>query len=128
MEAEQFNMRRADFLKSLNFLIKQSEKDSIDDENIAATLHFYEMTFELSWKLIKDYLEIQGFLVKSPREAINKAFQMGYINDDVLWLEMLDVRNNIILTYEERTARILFSKIKYPLKISFCFWCRVVRA
>jgi len=30
------------------------------------------------WKLLKDYEETEGFIVKTPREAIKQAFQSGY--------------------------------------------------
>ncbi|MDR0272274.1 MAG: nucleotidyltransferase substrate binding protein [Clostridiales bacterium] len=104
--------RRENFSRAINLLSKQSEKEVIDDENIAATLHFFEMAFELAWKLLKDYLEIQGVIVNSPREVIKKSFQLEYIDDGVLWLEMLDARNSISHMYEESMAKELFLCIK----------------
>ena len=104
-----FDQRKEVYVKSLNMLINQSKKDELTDENIAATLHFFEMVFELSWKLLKDFLEYQGFVVKSPRDAIKTAFRMDYLEEGDLWLEMLEARNNIAHTYEENVARLLFS-------------------
>jgi nucleotidyltransferase substrate binding protein (TIGR01987 family) len=43
----------------------------------AGLIQFFEMAFELSWKLLKDYEETEGFIVKTPREAIKQAFQSG---------------------------------------------------
>jgi nucleotidyltransferase substrate binding protein (TIGR01987 family) len=40
----------------------------------AGMIQFFEMTFELSWKVLKNYLEDGGYRVKSPREAIKLAF------------------------------------------------------
>jgi len=107
-----FNQRKQNFDRALGLLAKQSAKHNFDDENIAATLHFFEMTFELAWKLLKDFLEVQGVIVKSPRDAIKTAFAMDYIDDGHLWLEMLDARNMITHTYDENTAKTLFIAIK----------------
>jgi len=46
----------------------------------AGLIQFFEMTFELAWKLLKDYEETEGFIVKTPREAIKQAFQSGFIS------------------------------------------------
>lgn len=47
-------------------------------------IQFYEMAFELAWKLMKDYLEQLGFTVNSPRDAIKQAFQVGILDDGQL--------------------------------------------
>ena len=62
------------------------------------------VSFELSWKLLKDYLEAQEFSVKSPREAIKQAFQIGLIDDGDVWMEALSDRNLTVHTYDERMA------------------------
>jgi len=112
LKAVRFNQRRENYVKSLRLLLNQSKKEELSDENIGATLHFYEMTFELSWKLLKDFLEVEGVIVKSPRETIKTAFSMGYLTDGNLWLEMLDARNSIAHTYQEEVAQHLFQQIK----------------
>ena len=41
-----------------------------------------EMSFELTWNVVKDFLEEQGFVdVKSPRAALKKAFEIGVIDN-----------------------------------------------
>jgi len=39
-----------------------------------ALIKAFEMTFELSWKTMKDYLKYNGIDVKLPREIIKQAF------------------------------------------------------
>jgi nucleotidyltransferase substrate binding protein (TIGR01987 family) len=112
LKQQRFNQRKANYIKSLSLLITQSKKDNNTDENIAATLHFYEIAFELSWKMLKDFLEIEGVIVRSPREAIKTAFHMEYIKNGHIWLEMLEARNRISHTYEESMAIELFTDIK----------------
>ena len=65
----------------------------------------FEFTFELSWKTVKDYLESEGFLVKSPRETLKLAFQQEMLADGVIWMDMLEKRNLIAHTYDEKLAQ-----------------------
>jgi len=67
-------------------------------------IQFFEVAFELSWKTLKDYLEAEGFLAKSPREVLKQAFQSGIIKDGHAWMEALDDRNLTAHTYNEETA------------------------
>ena len=64
----------------------------------------FKITFELSWKLLKDYLTSQGHIIKSPRESIKQAFQNEIIKNGHIWLEALEKRNETVHTYNEQTA------------------------
>lgn len=70
----------------------------------AGIIQLFEMSFELAWKMLKDYLESEGFLVNSPRETIKEAFRSGIISDGDLWLEALNSRNLSAHTYDEKNA------------------------
>jgi len=107
-----FEQRKDNFDRSLQLLEKQAQRPDPADENIGATLHFYEMTFELAWKLLKDLLDSEGIIVRSPRETLKTAFALGYISDDALWLEMLDARNAISHAYDRSAAESLFQQIR----------------
>lgn len=109
---QRLDMRKQNYIRALSLLEKQASRNDFEDENIAATLHFYEMAFELAWKLLKDFLEIEGFVVKSPREVIKTAYSTEYIKDGFLWIEMLGARNTVAHMYDENIARQLFVKIK----------------
>jgi len=78
----------------------------------AGLIQFFEMTFELSWKLLKDYEEAEGFIVKTPREAIKQAFQSGLISNGHDWIDALQDRNLTAHTYNENTAIAVESKIR----------------
>ncbi|NCB55562.1 MAG: nucleotidyltransferase [Epsilonproteobacteria bacterium] len=67
----------------------------------AGLIQFFEVGFELAWKVMKDYLVAEGYEVKSPRESIKQAFQHGLIDDGALWLEALEKRNLSAHTYDE---------------------------
>ncbi|MBN1627239.1 MAG: nucleotidyltransferase substrate binding protein [Deltaproteobacteria bacterium] len=75
-------------------------------------IQFYEMSFELAWKLMKDYLDELGFTVNSPREAIKQAFQSGIIENGQEWIDALEDRNLTTHTYDEGTAEKVVSTIR----------------
>ncbi|MCD4831559.1 MAG: nucleotidyltransferase substrate binding protein [Anaerohalosphaeraceae bacterium] len=84
----------------------------------AGMIQFFEMTFELSWKMMKDYLESEGFVVNSPKEAIKQAFRADVIKDGQGWIDILAGRNLTVHTYGEKTAVSVESSIRetyYPL-------------
>lgn len=102
------------FSKALNYLEKSLEIDNPDFAQKAGTIHYFEMSFELSWNMIKDYLENQGFVdVKSPRSAIKKAFELGLIADGRSWMELLLDRNLTAHTYDEDKATEVEQLIHY---------------
>jgi nucleotidyltransferase substrate binding protein (TIGR01987 family) len=72
----------------------------------AGMVQFFEMTFELSWKVLKDYLEAQGFTdEQTPRAVIKKSFEIGLIEDGSAWLKGLEDRNLSSHIYNEQIAR-----------------------
>ena len=62
----------------------------------------FEYTFELAWKTLKDYLENQQVPVKFPRDTIKQAFHYELIADGDVWMDMLEKRNLIAHTYDEK--------------------------
>lgn len=81
----------------------------------------FEMAFELSWKLLKDYELNEGIEAKSPREAIKQAYQLGLIEDGHEWLNILKDRNLTAHTYKEDVARTIEKRIRdryYPLIVT----------
>lgn len=84
----------------------------------AGLIQFFEMAFEQSWKLLKDYQEAEGFTIASPRQAIKQAFQSSLITDGHAWISALEDRNLTTHTYNEQTARLVEQKIRdayFPL-------------
>ena len=72
----------------------------------AGMIQFFEMTFELAWNTLKDYLQAQGFNeFKSPRSAIKKGFEIDLITDGEGWLKLLEDRNLTAYAYDEVMAK-----------------------
>lgn len=95
-----WKQRFENFNKSYMLLEKYSQKSNLNELEQAGIIKFFEMTFEIAWKVLKDYLEKDGFMVKSPREAIKQAFQNDLINDGHIWIEALANRSLTIHTYD----------------------------
>jgi nucleotidyltransferase substrate binding protein (TIGR01987 family) len=98
--------RLSNFNKAISSLSVSLKEDTSSNITLRAGLiQFFEMTFELAWKTLKDYLNELGFEeVNSPRSAIKKAFEIGLIEDGHLWMKALEDRNLTAHTYEEETA------------------------
>ena len=71
----------------------------------------FEYTFELSWKVLKDFLENKGVNVKFPRDVLKEAFNLDILNNGELWFEMLEYRNILSHTYNEKNFTKAVEKI-----------------
>ena len=107
-----WKQRFVNFERAYALLESVIDQDSLTDVERAGLIKFFEMSFELSWKLLKDYLESEGYDVKSPREAIKQAFQSGLVEDGQTWLIALEDRDLTTHTYDEKTARKVERSIK----------------
>lgn len=94
--------RFANYKKSLGHLKSTVEKQSLNEIEKAGLIQFFEVTFELAWKVMKDFLSAEGYEVKSPRESIKTAFEYGLIQNGILWLEALEKRNLASHTYDDK--------------------------
>lgn len=66
---------------------------------VEGTIQRFEVTIELVWKTLKRALEYEGFSPKTPRESLRQAFQIGWLHDEEVWLEMLGSRNTTSHNY-----------------------------
>ena len=94
--------RFTNYEKSLGHLKTTVEKEDLNDIEKAGLIQFFEVTFELSWKVMKDFLTAEGYEVKSPRDSIKTAFEHGLIENGTLWLEALEKRNLAYYTYDDK--------------------------
>ena len=110
-----WKQRFENFDKSYKLLKKYSNQPIITELERAGIIQFFEMTFELAWKVLKDYLEAEGYIVKSPRETVKQAFQIGLIDDGHIWIDALSNRNLTTHTYDEELA----NKMTYEILNSY---------
>lgn len=104
---------RQDFLRILgNFesvlAIPASERTTRDRDS--AILRF-ELTFEVCWKLLQGMVRDEGFESNGPRQAFERAFSIGWIEDETVWYKLLKDRNLAVHVYREEWAEDLFSRL-----------------
>ena len=78
--------------------LKHPNNDVIRDGMIQR----FEFTFELSWKAAKEYLLDQGVAneLNFPKQVLKSAYGNQMINDESVWLDMLESRNRTSHIYE----------------------------
>jgi len=63
----------------------------------------FEYTWELAWKMLKDYLEHEGVVFDkiTPKSVIITAIQSKIIADREIWMQALDDRNKMSHQYDQ---------------------------
>lgn len=103
----------SNFEKVLSKLDDSLKKDpNLDDLYLDGTIKRFEFVFELSWKLMKGYLEYNGIEVNSPRESFRQAFKNSILDNATDWIKMMEDRNRTSHTYNLDTAWEIYGKIK----------------
>jgi nucleotidyltransferase substrate binding protein (TIGR01987 family) len=79
------NFKKA-FLK-LEEAVNLSGQKELSDLEKEGVIQRFEFTFEIFWKLLKDYLQHEGISLETstPRNVIREAFKAGLISDGDGW-------------------------------------------
>ncbi|MDW7732621.1 MAG: HI0074 family nucleotidyltransferase substrate-binding subunit [Methanolobus sp.] len=90
-----------------------------------ASIQRFEYTFEITWKLIREYLkDKEGIVCNSPKSCFREAFRMNLLTEDetVQALQMTDERNMTTHTYREEVADEIYSNLAdyYALMYKIC--------
>ncbi|MCL2014901.1 MAG: nucleotidyltransferase substrate binding protein [Defluviitaleaceae bacterium] len=110
------------FCKLLDNALK-SEKDLAESKTdvfsfeIArgATIQFFEVSLELSWKMMQKWVEInddKNIEGKPKRELFRVACRCGLIDDPVPWWKFFENRIKISYIYHEKMAEEVFETAK----------------
>ncbi|MEO1635695.1 MAG: HI0074 family nucleotidyltransferase substrate-binding subunit, partial [Cyanobacteria bacterium J06631_9] len=78
----------------------------------AGLIQFFEMAFELSWKILKDYELAEGISAKSPRAVIKQGYLLGILDEGHDWMKALEDRNLTAHTYREDVAQTVEKRIR----------------
>jgi len=79
--------------------------DKTDDLQRDGLIQRFEFTFELAWKTLKAIFEDEGLLgMNSPKTVLREAFSADLIQDEEVWLSMLNDRNSTTHIYSEEIA------------------------
>lgn len=115
-EDTRWQQRLNNYVKTLSLLerIIANAQENWTETDVLASIQAFEMTSELSWNLLKDYMEAQGLNFQpTPKEIYRQAFKHQIVDDGQVWLDVLKARNLASHTYNEETANELVDKIQH---------------
>ncbi len=96
------------FQRALENLKKiESVEPPYDTITLTGMVALFEICFEQSWKAMKELLEYSGYSeawMGSPRSILKLAYQAGMIDDEAIWLQALQDRNDVTHSYNENIA------------------------
>lgn len=88
-------------LQAVNVLQHDELDEDYEEMMTELLIHRFEITHELSWKVMKDFAEYHGHSeIFGSRDAIRKALELGIIKDD-RWLKTIQTRNATSHRYDE---------------------------
>ena len=107
-----WKQRFQNYEKAVAHLQEAVSKKDLSDLEKAGVVQTYEFTFELGWKTVKDYLQEKDIDVKFPREVIKEGYKYDIIKDGDAWIDMLQKRNLMSHTYNEKNAELAYKLIE----------------
>ena len=90
-------------------------KEPYDNVVLTGLVGLYEITFEQSWKMMKEILQNHGYeegATGSPKIILKTAYKAGMIKDEELWLRALQARNTVTHSYNQKIALSIVSEAK----------------
>jgi nucleotidyltransferase substrate binding protein (TIGR01987 family) len=113
MQDIRWKQRLDNYQKAVRQLTKFIEKGELNELEEQGMIKAFEYTYELAWKMIKDYYEEQGEVnIQGSRDALRLAFQRGIIKDGDNWMKMIKSRIATVHTYNEQVARQIIQDIR----------------
>ena len=90
-----------DALERLREALARPEDAFIRD----ASIKRFEFCFELAWKSIQSIARLEGQDCVTPRAAFSLAWQARWLEDEGLWLDVLDAKGNRLFVGELKGER-----------------------
>lgn len=121
--SEMENLFWKDYFNSLGQAINRLSEvvkngsDILQDVIQDASIQRFEFVTELFWKTLKKILAYEKIEATTPRDVINKAFQFKLIDDELIWLNILDDRNTTSHVYKQKDAERVFINIQNYLPV-----------
>lgn len=106
------NYKRAFLL--IREAIETAEERELTQLEKEGVIQRFEYTWELAWKVMKDYLEYSGVILETttPRSVIRAAFSANIIEDGEGWMRALDARNRMAHTYDFKSFELVIAGIQ----------------
>ena len=105
--------KRDNYLRAVQRLGEALEEYAADTVRDGVIQRF-EFTFDLAWKSLKEYMQDQGATtpLQFPKQVLREAYAAELIDDERLWLDMLDARNSTSHIYDDRQAAAVMSGVQ----------------
>jgi nucleotidyltransferase substrate binding protein (TIGR01987 family) len=98
-------------------------EEPYDNVVLTGLVGLYEICFEQAWKAMKELLEMHGYeegATGSPKMILKTAYKSGMIQDEDLWLQALQERNNVAHSYNQNIAMGIVRLVKSEFYNMFC--------
>ena len=116
MTSEKYNRN----IESLGKALSQLEKALQEPGNPIvrdASIQRFEFSYELCWKTLKIYLEeMHGIRAVSPRLVFKEAFALDLLENEDIFIEMIESKNTLSHTYNEDQVQSIYVKCGEYLK------------
>ena len=100
MKDIRWKQRFQNFEKAFLKLKEAMHANNLNELERNGLVQRFEFTLDLSWKVLKDFLEEKGFDFKpSPKDTIRQAFESGYIDYAQDLIDGLEIRNELSHDY-----------------------------
>lgn len=113
-------------MRSLDFKFMNLEKaykkldeackvyDGVNDMIRDSVIQRFEFTYELAHKTLQELMRFEGVTLENtfPRTIFKKAYANGVIEDEKVWLRLLEDRNATSHIYSEKLADEIASRIQ----------------
>jgi nucleotidyltransferase substrate binding protein (TIGR01987 family) len=85
-----------------------------EDMGRSVAIHYFEYTFELSWKIMKKFLKLVSINPENPslRSLFQKSQEIELIDDANKWMEFSSARNTASHNYDEEVAKMVYDVAK----------------
>ncbi|MFA4888377.1 MAG: HI0074 family nucleotidyltransferase substrate-binding subunit [Candidatus Omnitrophota bacterium] len=107
------------FTQARQRLEEALESDSGGDLKQDAAIQRFEFTYELLWKTFRKIARLKKVDCFTPRDAFSFAFKLGLIEDEGLFLEIIDARNKTSHVYSKEEAAKIYGFIRKKASAAF---------
>lgn len=105
--------RAHNYEKAFLRLKEAMEMESLNELERNGLIQRFEFTIDLSWKVLKDYLEYKGFNFKpSPKDTIRLAQESEFIDYAQELMDGLEIRNILSHDYDGEKFETLEEKLR----------------
>ncbi|MGC8733541.1 MAG: HI0074 family nucleotidyltransferase substrate-binding subunit [bacterium] len=66
----------------------------------------------MNWKSLQEFFKEKGIICRSPRDCFKQAFLYGLIENEDVWIDIIQDRNLTTHTYYENLAMEVYTRIR----------------